>query len=52
MTIDIGLDANAREDIANALSRVLVSDQPTCDLLTQRTQTHEKTAWMRRSLLA
>ena len=29
-----------------------VSDQPTCDLLTQRMQVHEKTAWMLRSLLA
>ena len=28
------------------------SDQPTLDLLTQRMQTHEKTAWMLRSLLA
>jgi starvation-inducible DNA-binding protein len=27
------------------------SDQPTCDLLTQRLQIHEKTAWMLRSLL-
>ena len=27
-------------------------DQPTLDLLTQRMQTHEKTAWMLRSLLA
>ena len=26
------------------------SDQPTCDLLTQRMQVHEKTAWMLRSL--
>jgi starvation-inducible DNA-binding protein len=26
-------------------------DQPTCDLLTQRLQVHEKTAWMLRSLL-
>jgi starvation-inducible DNA-binding protein len=26
-------------------------DQPTCDLLTQRMQIHEKTAWMLRSLL-
>jgi starvation-inducible DNA-binding protein len=25
-------------------------DQPTCDLLTQRMQVHEKTAWMLRSL--
>ena len=29
-----------------------VSDEPTADLLTQRMQTHEKTAWMLRSLLA
>ncbi len=29
-----------------------VSDQPTLDLLTQRMQVHEKTAWMLRSLLA
>jgi len=28
------------------------NDQPTCDLLTQRLQLHEKTAWMLRSLLA
>jgi len=28
-----------------------VSDQPTCDLLTQRMQVHEKTAWMLRSQL-
>lgn len=27
------------------------SDEPTCDLLTQRMQLHEKTAWMLRSLL-
>ena len=27
-------------------------DQPTADLLTQRLQIHEKTAWMLRSLLA
>ena len=27
------------------------NDQPTCDLLTQRMQVHEKTAWMLRSLL-
>ncbi len=27
------------------------NDQPTCDLLTQRMQMHEKTAWMLRSLL-
>jgi starvation-inducible DNA-binding protein len=28
-----------------------VSDQPTADLLTQRLDIHEKTAWMLRSLL-
>lgn len=28
------------------------SDEPTCDLLTQRMQLHEKTAWMLRSTLA
>lgn len=28
------------------------SDQPSCDLLTQRMNIHEKTAWMLRSLLA
>jgi starvation-inducible DNA-binding protein len=28
------------------------NDQPTVDLLTQRMQTHEKTAWMLRSMLA
>ena len=27
------------------------ADEPTCDLLTQRMQLHEKTAWMLRSLL-
>jgi starvation-inducible DNA-binding protein len=27
------------------------SDQPTMDLLTQRLDVHEKTAWMLRSLL-
>ena len=27
-------------------------DQPSCDLLTQRMQLHEKTSWMLRSLLA
>jgi starvation-inducible DNA-binding protein len=29
-----------------------VNDEPTADLLTQRMQVHEKTAWMLRSLLA
>jgi starvation-inducible DNA-binding protein len=30
----------------------LAGDQPTCDLLTQRMQVHEKNSWMLRSLLA
>src|SRR5262249_23096547 len=29
-----------------------VNDEPSADLLTQRMQVHEKTAWMLRSLLA
>jgi starvation-inducible DNA-binding protein len=38
---------------ARALFKVAESanDQPTCDLLTQRMQIHEKNAWMLRSLL-
>ena len=28
------------------------NDEPTADLLTQRMQTHEKNAWMQRSMLA
>jgi len=39
----------AREAFALAES---ASDQVSCDLLTQRLQVHEKTAWMLRSLLA
>jgi starvation-inducible DNA-binding protein len=38
----------AREVFRGAES---ANDQPTCDLLTQRMQVHEKTAWMLRSLL-
>ena len=38
----------AREVFQSAES---ANDQPTCDLLTQRMQVHEKTAWMLRSLL-
>jgi starvation-inducible DNA-binding protein len=30
----------------------LACDQPTCELLAQRMQVHEKNAWMLRSLLA
>ena len=29
-----------------------VGDEPTCDLLTERMQVHEKAAWMLRSMLA
>jgi len=39
----------AREAIAAADA---ASDEPTADLLTQRMQTHEKNAWMLRSMLA
>jgi len=39
----------AREVIAAADA---ASDEPTADLLTQRMQTHEKNAWMLRSMLA
>ena len=39
--------ARAVFPVANA-----ANDQPTADLLTQRLQIHEKTAWMLRSLLA
>ena len=38
----------AREIFATAAA---ASDEPTADLLTQRMQVHEKTAWMLRSLL-
>ena len=38
----------AREVFAAASA---ANDQPTCDLLTQRMQVHEKNAWMLRSLL-
>jgi len=44
------------EAVARTIRRVFAvadeaSDQPTADLLTQRLQIHEKTAWMLRSLL-
>ena len=42
-------------DLRAAYAQVKVAeaanDQPTCDLLTQRLQVHEKTAWMLRTLL-
>jgi len=52
----IRLLVEGHETVARTSRRVYkiaeaVSDQPTCDLLTQRMQVHEKTAWMLRSLL-
>ncbi len=52
----IRLLVEAHETVARTAREVFkaadgVSDQPTCDLLTQRMQVHEKTAWMLRSLL-
>jgi starvation-inducible DNA-binding protein len=45
-----------QEAVAKTARKVFVdaekaNDQPTCDLLTQRLQVHEKNAWMLRSLL-
>ncbi len=45
-----GHEAVVRTAPANLPDRRL--GEPTADLLTQRLQTHEKTAWMLRSLLA
>ena len=47
---------SGHEAVARTIRAVLVladeaNDQPTADLLTQRLQVHEKTAWMLRSLL-
>lgn len=47
---------DGHETVARTARRVFkiaeeVSDQPSCDLLTQRMQVHEKSAWMLRSLL-
>jgi starvation-inducible DNA-binding protein len=46
-----------QEAVARTARRVFpiaekANDQPTADLLTERMQVHEKTAWMLRSLLA
>jgi starvation-inducible DNA-binding protein len=46
----------AQEAVARIARHLLpladeAGDQPTADLLTQRLQVHEKTAWMLRSLL-
>jgi len=47
---------NGHETVARTAREIFkaaesASDQPTCDLLTQRMQVHEKTAWMLRSLI-
>ena len=46
----------AREAVVRTARKLLpiaddADDEPTADLLTQRMQVHEKTAWMMRSLL-
>jgi starvation-inducible DNA-binding protein len=46
-----GQEAVARTARAVFESAEAANDQPTCDLLTQRMQVHEKNAWMLRSLL-
>lgn len=46
-----GHEAVARTSRAVFVIADEANDQPTCDLLTQRMQLHEKTAWMLRSLL-
>jgi len=46
-----GHEAVARTSRAAFKVAEEANDQPTCDLLTQRMQVHEKTAWMLRSLL-
>lgn len=52
----IRLLVDGHETVARTAREVFKSaeaanDQPTCDLLTQRMQVHEKSAWMLRSLL-
>ena len=47
-----GHDAAARTARAGMQIAERASDAPTADLLTERLQIHEKTAWMLRSLLA
>jgi starvation-inducible DNA-binding protein len=47
-----GQEAVVRTARAIFPSTEAANDEPTADLLTQRMQTHEKTAWMLRSMLA
>ena len=46
-----GQEAVARTARSAFTAAEAANDQPTCDLLTQRMQVHEKNAWMLRSLL-
>jgi starvation-inducible DNA-binding protein len=46
-----GQEAVARTARSVSATAAAANDQPTADLLTQRLQVHEKTAWMLRSLL-
>jgi len=46
-----GQEAVARTARKAFTAAEAANDQPTCDLLTQRLQVHEKNAWMLRSLL-
>ena len=52
----IGLLVEGQESVVRTARSIFplleaVNDEPTADLLTQRMQVHEKTAWMLRSLL-
>ena len=47
----VGQEAVARTARSAFAAAEAANDQPTCDLLTQRMQVHEKNAWMLRSLL-
>jgi starvation-inducible DNA-binding protein len=52
----VALLVKGHESVARTIRGVFpvaeaANDQPTCDLLTQRLDIHEKTAWMLRSLL-
>jgi starvation-inducible DNA-binding protein len=53
----IGQLAKDQETVVRTARRVFAmvdeaNDQPSADLLTQRMQVHEKTAWMLRAMLA
>jgi len=48
----LGQEAVARTAREAFPAAEAAGDEPTADLLTQRMQIHEKTAWMLRSMLA